>query len=227
MRAWSPGRSSPSMGDGRCRTPSRCGPRNSEIGRGTGPSPRRVPCARAGGERLPARAGGRMRLLRLAALVIVAVLAIAVAPASALAADPITVSGTVVRDGVPVTAAKVVVSVTGGDQLASASTDEQGAFSVQVEAEVGSELRIEATGQTSRSDPDAANCVHSETPTGSLTTTIEALPLDHVEVAMDDVITSKVCGPTATPGITRPGITPPSTDVARPGTTGTAPSALL
>jgi|1186.fasta_scaffold123892_1 hypothetical protein len=163
-----------------------------------------------------------MRLLRLAALVIVAVLALAAVPASALAADPITVSGTVVRDGAPVTGAKVVVSVTGGDQVASASTDEQGAFSVQVEAEVGSELRIEATGQTSRSDPDAANCVHSETPTGSLTTTIAALPLDPVEVAMDKVVTGKVCGPTATPGIT-----PPSTDVAEPGAAGTSPSALL
>jgi hypothetical protein len=163
-----------------------------------------------------------MRTLRLAALVVVAALAIMAVPASALAADPVTVSGTVVRAGAPVTGVHVVVTVTGSDQVVAASTDEQGAFSVQVEAEVGSELRIEATGQTSRSEPDAANCVHSETPTGSLTTTIQALPLDPVEVAMDDVLTGKVCGPTATPAIT-----PPSTDVAAPGVTSTTPSALL
>jgi len=163
-----------------------------------------------------------MRPLRFAALVVVALLAIAVVPASALAADPVTVAGTVVRDGQPVTGVQVVVSVTGGDQIASASTDEQGAFSVQVEAEVGSQLRIEATGQTSRSDPDASNCVHLETPTGTLTTMIEALPLDTLTVPMDDAVTGLVCGPTPTPGIT-----PPSTDVAGPGTRGTQPSSLL
>jgi hypothetical protein len=163
-----------------------------------------------------------MRPLRLAALVIVALLAIVAAPAVAFAADPVTVSGTVVRDGAPVTGVQVVVTVTGSDQIVSASTDEQGAFSVQVDAEVGSELRIEATGQTSRSDPDKANCVHLETPTGSLTTTIAALPLDPLEVAMDGVLTGLVCGPTPTPGLT-----PPSTDVAGPGAAGTTASGLL
>jgi len=163
-----------------------------------------------------------MRPLRPAALVLVALLAIFAAPAVAFAADPVTVSGTVVRDGAPVTGVQVVVTVTGSDQIASASTDEQGAFSVQVDAEVGSELRIEATGQTSRSDPDKASCVHLETPTGSLTTTIAAVPLDPLVVAMDDVLTGLVCGPTPTPGIT-----PPSTDVAGPGAAGTTASGLL
>ena len=163
-----------------------------------------------------------MRVARIAALLAFALTTLLALPSGALAADPVTVSGTVVHAGAPVTGVQVVVSVTGSDQIASATTDEQGAFSVQVDAQVGSQLRIDATGQTSRSDPDAQNCVHLETPTGTLTTTIEALPLDPVQVAMDDVLTGTVCGPTQAPHIT-----PPSTDVAPRPSEGTPGSGLL
>jgi hypothetical protein len=163
-----------------------------------------------------------MRIARIAALVAFALVSLLVVPTGALAADPVTVSGTVVHGGAPVTGAQVVVSVTGSDQIAAATTDEQGAFSVQVDAEVGSQLRIDATGQTSRSDPDAQNCVHLETPTGTVTTTIEALPLDPLEVAMDDVLTGTICGPTEPPRVT-----PPSTDVGATLPEGHPGSGLL
>src|SRR4051794_11532680 len=89
----------------------------------------------------------------------VALVSLLAVPAAALAADPVTVSGTVVRGGTPVNAAQVVVHVTGSDQLAATTTDEQGAFSVTVDAEVGAEVQIDVTGQTSRSGPDAQGCV--------------------------------------------------------------------
>jgi hypothetical protein len=159
------------------------------------------------------------RFAGLPAIVLISLLAL---PVAALAADPVTVSGTVVHGGAPVTGVQVVVSVTGGDQIVSATTDEQGAFSVQVDAEVGAQLRIDATGQTSRSDPDAKSCVHLETPTGTLTMTIEALPLDPVEIAMDGVLTGTLCGPTDAPHVT-----PPSTDTATPGRTRGSGAGLL
>ena len=141
-------------------------------------------------------------------------------PSAALAADPVSVSGTVVRDGAPVTGVQVVVSVTGSDQIVAATTDEAGAFAVQVEAEVGSEVRIDATGQTSRSEPDAQGCVRIETPAGELTFTIEALPLAALEVPLDDELTGVVCAPTATPGVTPPSTDVPANGAARPSGTG-------
>ena len=120
-----------------------------------------------------------------------------------------------VRDGAPVTGVEVVVSVTGSDQIVAATTDESGAFVVQLEVEAGSEVHVDATGQTSRSEPDAANCVHLETPTGSLTFTIQELPPAAVEVTLDEVLTGLVCGPTATPGLTTPST---DGDASAPGT---------
>jgi hypothetical protein len=163
-----------------------------------------------------------LRIARFAVLPAFVLITLLALPVAALAADPVEVSGTVVHGGAPVTGVQVVVSVTGSDQIVAATTDENGAFSVQVDAEVGSELRIDATGQTSRSDPDAKNCVHLETPTGSLTTTIEALPLDPVQVAMDEVLTGTVCGPTDAPHVT-----PPSTDVPATGRDRTSGAGLL
>ncbi len=159
------------------------------------------------------------RITALLAFVLVSILAL---PSAALGADPVTVSGTVVRDGTPVNAAQVVVHVSGSDQLAATTSDEQGAFSVQVDAEVGSELRIDVTGQTSRTDPDKQNCVKVETPTGELTVTIAALPLDPVEVAMDQVVGGTVCGPTPTPGVT-----PPSTDALPAAVSGGSGTGVL
>src|SRR4051812_23538883 len=152
---------------------------------------------------------------------LVALLLLAV-PAAALAADPVTISRRVLREGAPVANVGIVVSVIGGDEIAAATTDEQGTFSVEVEAEAGSSVRIDATGQTSRSEPDAHACVRLETPTGSLTFTLDELPPAAVVVPMDDVLTGTVCGPTPTPGIT-----PPSTDGPARAATGDTGGGLL
>lgn len=163
-----------------------------------------------------------MRQARLTLIGLIGVLVgLLVAPGIALGADTVTVTGTVVRDGAPVTGVAVVVSVGGSDVIASATSDEAGAFSVDVEAGVGAELRVFATGQTTRSDPDKDGCVRSETPIGQLTTTIDALPPAPLTVTLDTVLTSKVCSATA-----KPGVTPPSTDAPSPRPAGGAGGGL-
>jgi hypothetical protein len=132
------------------------------------------------------------------------------------------VTGTVVRDGAPVTGVEVVVRVGGSDVIASTHSDENGAFTVGVEAEVGAELQVHATGQTSRSDPDRRGCVRSETPIGDLTSTIEELPPAPLTVELDTVLTSTVCTATG-----RPGVTPPSTDLVAASPGGTSGGGLL
>ena len=154
------------------------------------------------------------------ALVTFALLAL---PGAALAAGPVTVIGTVVRDGAPVVAVEVVVTVTGTDIAATTATDEQGAFALELEAAVGDELQVFATGQTSRSGPDGAGCVRTETPIGEATSVIESIPPAPVEVDLDDVLRSTVCTATGTPGVT-----PPSTDGGMaPRDTGGAGTGLL
>ncbi len=149
-----------------------------------------------------------MRRARLVVLAPVALLAaLLAAPSGVLAADAVTVTGTVVRDGAPVTGVAVVVTVTGGDVIASGNTDEGGAFSIDIEAIVGDQVQVSATGQTFRSEPDARGCVHTETPVGRLSTTLEAIPPAPLEVALDQLLTGTVCGATGSPRIT-----PPATD---------------
>jgi hypothetical protein len=151
-----------------------------------------------------------MRIVRrpLAALVaVLALVALLAMPGVALAAEPVTITGTVVRDGSPVVGVEVVVTVQGTDIIGSTATDEQGAFTLELEAAVGDELEVFATGQTSRSDPDSQGCVRTETPTGEATTVIEAIPPAPIEVELDTVLSSTVCTATGTPRVT-----PPSTD---------------
>jgi hypothetical protein len=151
-----------------------------------------------------------MRLARCPLAVLVAMLALLMllaVPGTALAADPVTVTGSVLRDGSPVVGVEVVVTVEGTDIIGSTATDEQGAFSLELEAAVGDELEVFATGQTSRSDPDSQGCVRTETPIGDATSVIEAIPPAPIEVDLDTVLTSTVCTATGTPRVT-----PPSTD---------------
>ena len=138
---------------------------------------------------------------------ILAIIALLALPGLALAADPITVTGTVVRDGAPVTGVEVVVTVQGTDVIGSTATDESGVFSLDIEATIGDGLDVFATGQTSRSDPDSQGCIRTETPVGDATAVIEAIPPAPIEVDLDTVLTSTVCTATGTPGVT-----PPSTD---------------
>lgn len=160
-----------------------------------------------------------MRRPRSLPLVLVALVAMLLAlPAGVAATGTVTVGGTVVHDGTPVTGVDVVVSVTGSDVIAAATTDENGAFSVELEAAAGDTVRVYATGRTSRSDPDAQGCVRTETPIGSLESVIDAIPPAPLVVALDQVVTGKVCTATA-----KPRVTPPATDaggVRRAGGTG-------
>ncbi len=184
-----------------------------------------VPCARdtAGTASQPHLFGACMRQVRPSIVLLAAVIAALLAlPSAVLAVDGITVTGSVIRDGAPVTGVGVVVSVTGSDLIVSTATDENGAFAVAVEAGVGSELQVFATGSTSQSDPDRNGCVTFETPIGQLTAIIEQVPPPALTVALDTVLESTVCGATGTPGVT-----PPSTDAGEPRPAGAIGGGLL
>jgi hypothetical protein len=164
-----------------------------------------------------------MRRARLATVTAIALLAALLAVPGGVLAAGVTVTGTVVRDGAPVTGVDVVVSVTGTDTVVSATTDENGAFSVDLEAGVGDQVQAYATGQTFSSEPDERGCVQTETLVGRAAATIDALPPAPLAVALDQVLTTETCTATATPRVT-----PPATDVARgerPG--GTSGGGLL
>jgi hypothetical protein len=165
-----------------------------------------------------------MRHTRLAILLPLLALATLLAlPAGALAADTVTLGGAVVLDGAPVTGVAVTVSVVGSDTIAAAVTDENGAFAVEIEAAIGDEVRVTAKGQTFTSPPDGNGCVRTETPIGRASMTLVELPPAPLEVALDQLITSEVCGATATPRIT-----PPATDAGfRSGSGGPGSSLLL
>jgi hypothetical protein len=165
-----------------------------------------------------------MHRARLALVIPVALLAALLAmPSGVLAADPVVVTGTVVRDGQPVTGVHVAISVTGGDTIIEATTDEAGAFSAEVDAGIGSEVTFAARGQQFSSGPDARGCVHTEMPAGRLTTTLETIPPAPVQVVMDQVVTSTVCSLRTE----RPNITPPATDALVAPRRGSAPGGLL
>ncbi|MEI7743974.1 MAG: hypothetical protein WCK58_09525, partial [Chloroflexota bacterium] len=78
-----------------------------------------------------------MRLARLPLLAAGLLVALLVAPSAALAADPVTVSGSVVRDGAPVAGIEVTISVAGSYANFFATTDDDGAFSADIEATAG------------------------------------------------------------------------------------------
>jgi hypothetical protein len=182
-----------------------------------------------------------MRRSRAIVALIALAAALLAAPTGVVAAEPgtVTVTGNVTREGAGVAGANVVVTVTGRDQAVAAVTDDAGDFTADIEASVGDGIVVFASGQTSRSEPDAQGCVHTETPTGSTTTTLDEVPPAPVEVVLDTVLTDTVCTPTPspkpTPGAThrprassapRAGVTPPTTDATGSGTGTTAGSGL-
>ena len=167
----------------------------------------------------------RLRLVAIAAFALVLAL-----PASVLAAT-VDVTGTVTApDGVSVAGVEVSVLEPGTDQIIATTTDETGAWALQVEAEPGAVLTFDAKGAQTRSEPDEDGCVTLTTPTGRVEVTVTELPLAPIEVPLDGAITGEVCSATATPDatakpdkVTKPDTTPPSTDalgVAGPGATG-------
>ena len=167
----------------------------------------------------------RPRLLAIAAAALLAL------PAAASAASAIDLTGTVTRDGAPVAGAAVTALLDGTDMIVAATTDETGAFALQLEGDIGGVVQVRATGPTITRPPDEEGCVRSETPTGKVTVTIEALPVPPVAVSLDTVLESSVCSATASPepAATRPAATLPPTDATRPGAGGrdAAPGSML
>jgi hypothetical protein len=141
----------------------------------------------------------------------VALVSLLVPAGLAAAAELVDVSGTVrTTDGAAAAGIEVLVSVAGSDIVVPATTDENGAYAVQVEAAAGDTLEVRATGATVRTGPDAEGCTQSRTPTGRTSVILETLPPGPVDVLLDDLIESETCAATGKP---TPGPTPPSTDV--------------
>jgi hypothetical protein len=150
----------------------------------------------------------RAHLARIVPIVLIAALAL---PVAAFAGDPVTLSGTVTRDGSPVAGVEVAVTVDASDLILSATTATDGTLSLVIDAAVGSQVVLRATGPTTTVGPGKDGCVRHETPIGSLTLTLETLTPDPVALPLDKVITSVVCSATG-----RPHVTAPATDSALP-----------
>ena len=140
---------------------------------------------------------------------------------AAMAADPLVVSGTVGRDGTPVSGASVTVLVAGSDTVMPATSDETGAWTVTIDAVPGDTLEIAAS--TSSSTTSSDGCIRTETATGHVSVAVDALPAS-MDVALDSVRSSTVCAATASPD---PAITLPPTDATGgAGTRGSDAGAL-
>jgi hypothetical protein len=182
-----------------------------------------------------------LRLIAAAALALVLVL-----PATALAAT-VDVGGTVTAtDGAPAVGAEITILVQGTDQIFATTTDENGAWALQLDAEPGAVLEVNGTGQSTTTEPDEAGCTTTTTPSGQVNATIPAEgTVPAIDFPLDNVLTGSVCA-TVTPPDTgggggngggngggggeapakqqpdTAGVTPPSTDtlpVAKSGTT--------
>lgn len=174
----------------------------------------------------------RAHRAQLAGIVLIALVSGLALPVVALAADQATLSGTVTRDGTPVGGVEVAVTVDGSDLVLSVTSAADGTFELVVDAVIGSEVAFHATGPTASTGPDQDGCVHSETPTGSATLTLETLAPEPISLVLDQVISSTVCRATARPDPTpkavrtsrtaRPDRTLPPTDTTstRPRTPG-------
>jgi hypothetical protein len=175
-----------------------------------------------------------LRLIAAAALALVLVL-----PATALAAT-FDVGGTVTTsDGAPAVGAEITILVQGTDQIHATTTDENGAWALQLDAEPGAVLEVNGTGQPTTTEPDADGCVTTTTPSGQVIATIPAEgTVPAIDFPLDNPLTGIVCSDPATPPTTggggdggeapaeeqpdTAGVTPPSTDtlpVPKSGTT--------
>ena len=156
-----------------------------------------------------------MSRLRLAAITALALLL--ALPASVLAAT-VDVTGTVTApDGVSVAGVEIAVLVQGTDQIIATTTDDAGAWALQVDAEPGAVLEVNATGAQTQSEPGEDGCVTLSTPIGRLEVTIVELPLAAIEVPLDGVITDETCPETPTP---EPVVTPEPKPEPTPPFTG-------
>jgi hypothetical protein len=175
----------------------------------------------------------RLRLIAIGALALVLAL-----PASAMAAT-VDVTGTVTAaDGItPAAGVEIAILVEGSDEIHAATSDESGAWAVQLDLVAGDVLEVNATGESSRTEPDDEGCVGVITPTARVEVTVGETALEPIAIVLDGEISSEICAATATPeaevtpraeGTPRsePGVTPPSTD-AGPGAARTTGSGTL
>jgi hypothetical protein len=178
------------------------------------------------------------RLIAAAAFALVLVL-----PATALAAT-FDVGGTVTTtDGAPAVGAEITILVQGTDQIHATTTDENGAWALQLDAEPGAVLEVNGTGLSVSTEPDAKGCITTTTPSGQVNATIPAEgTVPAIDFPLDNPLSGTVCS-TVTPPDTggsnggggngggeapekqqpdTAGVTPPATDalpVAKGGTT--------
>jgi hypothetical protein len=130
-----------------------------------------------------------LRLIAAAALALVLVL-----PATALAAA-FEVGGTVTTtDGAPAVGAEITILVQGTDQIYATTTDENGAWALQLDAEPGAILEVNGTGLPSSTEPDADGCVTTTTPSGQVNATIPAEgTVPAIDFPLDNLLSGAVC----------------------------------
>ena len=109
----------------------------------------------------------------------------------------IDVGGTVTNtDGAPAAGAEVTILVQGTDQILSTTTDESGAWALQLDAEPGAVLEVNGTGQTTTSEPDADGCITTTTLSGQREgrrSRPKGVP--PIDFPMDNLLTGTVCAP--------------------------------
>jgi hypothetical protein len=139
-----------------------------------------------------------LRPIVAAALALVLVL-----PATALAAT-FDLGGTVTNtDGSAAVGAEITILVQGTDQIFAATTDENGVWALQLDAEPGGVLEVNGTGQSTTSEPDADGCTTTTTPSGQTNVTIPAEgPVPAIDFPLDNLLTGIVCSDPATPPTT-------------------------
>ena len=135
-----------------------------------------------------------LRLIVAAALALVLVL-----PATALAAT-FDVGGTVTNtDGSPAAGAEIAILVQGTDQILSTIADQNGAWSLQLDAEPGAVLEVNGTGVQTSTGPDADGCTTTTTPSGQVNATLPAEgEVPAIDFVLDNLLSGTVCA-TATP----------------------------
>jgi len=135
-----------------------------------------------------------LRLIVAAALALVLVL-----PATVLAAT-FDVGGTVTNtDGSPAAGAEITILVQGTDQILATTTDESGAWTLQVDADPGAVLEVNGTGASTSTEPDADGCTTTTTPSGQVTATLPAEgEVPAIDFPLDNLLSGTVCA-TVTP----------------------------
>ena len=130
---------------------------------------------------------------RLRPIVAAAIALVLVLPATTLAATT-DVGGTVSAGGAPAGGVEIAVLVQGTDEILSTTSDDNGAWTLQVDVEPGSVLEVNGTGQTTKSEPDAAGCVISSTPSGQVVVTVPAEgAVPAIDLDLGTILTAKDC----------------------------------